>query len=331
MEMISVIVPVYKVEKYLHKCIDSIRNQTYTNLEIILVDDGSPDNCGKICDEYATLDDRIIVIHKENGGLADARNFGIDKATGQYLSFVDSDDYIHPQMYERMMQAMTQSDADIVISDLNMIPEAKEVEFPKLEGNVNLQILNRHDIQNRYFENTPESIYFTVAWNKLYKRKCFKTYRYPHGRLHEDEFVTFKTLYEADNVVAIEDKLYYYVSREASITADFNVRRFDLFDAYEEKIRYFAAHNEWYFAKRYFMQSLHMIVQYDEWIDYKNAKQKDAIIRYKSNIVDLASVFGDNLRLSRKEKFEVTMCKYCFALYRRSLKFKRRWEKLWYR
>lgn len=100
--LISVIVPVYKVEPYLHRCIDSIRNQTYTNLEIILVDDGSPDNCGRICDEYAQKDKRIFVIHQENGGLSAARNSGLDRCSGAYIGFVDSDDCIHPEMYERL-------------------------------------------------------------------------------------------------------------------------------------------------------------------------------------------------------------------------------------
>ena len=126
MDLISIIVPVYNVEKYIHECVDSIINQTYKNIEIILVDDGSPDNCGKICDEYAKKDNRIKVIHKPNGGLSDARNHGIDVANGEWLMFIDSDDWIEPNMAEKLLHSALNNKADLAISSVILFDEEKE-------------------------------------------------------------------------------------------------------------------------------------------------------------------------------------------------------------
>ena len=127
--MISIVVPVYKVEKYLNRCVDSILNQTYTDFECILVDDGSPDKCGQICDEYAELDKRIRVIHKENGGLSDARNVGIDAAKGEYILFVDSDDWIHPQLIELTLKIIIKEKADVVSYDYKKVNNAGNLPF----------------------------------------------------------------------------------------------------------------------------------------------------------------------------------------------------------
>ena len=180
-EKISVIVPVYKVEKYLNRCVESICKQSYSNLEILLVDDGSPDSCPQMCDEYAKADSRIIVIHKENGGLSSARNAALEVATGDYVICVDSDDYIHPRAVEKLYQACVMYQADIAMG-LHFVekgeklliedPVVDEVEiYSAVEA---LQVLLADKKMRNY------------AWNKLYKRELFEEVRYPEGRNYED-------------------------------------------------------------------------------------------------------------------------------------------------
>ena len=170
-DLISIIVPIYKVEKHLKKCIKSIVEQSYTNLEIILVDDGSPDNCGKICDEYAKKDCRIKVIHKKNGGLSDARNCGIDKSSGKYLMFVDSDDYIDKNICEKLINASKEYDCDIVMCNIYRVVNNKiyiEKEISALSKN---EVLDGITVMKEFFKNFSIDLY--VSWNKLYKRELF--------------------------------------------------------------------------------------------------------------------------------------------------------------
>ena len=168
MPTISVIVPVYKVEKNIHRCVDSILGQTYADFELILVDDGSPDNCGAICDEYAAKDSRVVVIHQKNGGLSSARNAGIDIATGAYISFVDSDDYIYPNYLERLYEVLVEFDADISVCKMiefsNDIPQLRESNsVPKAYHNI--------EICNMLCDYR-KAIGIVEACGKLYKKKC---------------------------------------------------------------------------------------------------------------------------------------------------------------
>ncbi|MBR2215111.1 MAG: glycosyltransferase [Selenomonadaceae bacterium] len=214
--MISVIVPIYKVENYLDRCVESIVNQTYSELEIILVDDGSPDNCPAICDRWARKDSRIKVIHKANGGLSDARNAGIEISTGEYLLFIDSDDYILPQMCERLLNALQEASADIALCNLffdygDRTEENTGVTPPGIYTN--------HEILKEYFLRG--NIELGVIWNKLFRRSLFFTeehIRYPVGRLHEDQYTTHRLLYAAKKTVIIAEALYVYVQRDGSIT-----------------------------------------------------------------------------------------------------------------
>lgn len=213
MDLITVIVPVYKVEKYLRRCVDSILAQTYTNLEIILVDDGSPDNCGKICDEYAAKDSRIKVIHQENGGLSAARNAGLDIATGDYIGFVDSDDYIAPDMYEKLYAALKESDADISICNFQKVDEnGKKLKTKeKIESGVltNMQALT--ELQGK------SGLCFIVAWNKLYKSWVFDGVRFPVGRKCEDNYIAHILIHKSRKVALVEEELHCYLQREGSI------------------------------------------------------------------------------------------------------------------
>ena len=209
--MISVIVPVYKVEKYLNKCVNSILGQTYQNLEIILIDDGSPDNCGAICDAYAKKDSRIEVIHKKNGGLSDARNSGLDIAKGDYIAFVDSDDYIHCEMIEKLLCSSKENDADISICSAQMVDEQNRAlgVLPVTPGvYTGIQVIEEYD----YFHGA-----YVVAWNKLYKRHIFDNLRYDVGKIHEDEFSFHRVFSKCKIVSCVDDALYYYLQRSGSI------------------------------------------------------------------------------------------------------------------
>ncbi len=234
MPTISVIVPVYKVEPYLKRCIDSILCQTFTDFELILVDDGSPDRCGEICDEYAKKDSRIKVIHKENGGLSSARNRGIDRAfqnsDSKFLSFIDSDDYVHPSFLEYLYKALIENDVKISVCnviktyDTDYVPQKAEYSAEKT------------DAMDFYKQNP---VWATVAWNKLYAKDVFNEYRYPEGKIHEDEFLTYKLLYNAKEVVWIDLPLYVYFQREDGITGKFSLKRLDAISAISEQCEFF--------------------------------------------------------------------------------------------
>ena len=212
--LISVIVPVYKVEQYLPKCVDSILNQTYRNLEVILVDDGSPDTCGVICDAYAEKDPRVKVIHKENGGLSSARNAGIDIAQGEYFGFVDSDDWIEPEMYETLYSGIQKYDAKVAYGGrydvdgktggriVGLCPEKEEC----ISG---IEMLGRTFLWDRCD---------SAAWDKLYHRSLFDEIRYPQGFNSEDIAIFYKLMELTDKVVMCNKPLYNYLHRPNSIT-----------------------------------------------------------------------------------------------------------------
>ncbi len=236
-ELVSVIVPIYNVEKYLPKCVDSIISQKYTNLEIILVDDGSPDKSGDIADQYAKKDERIHVIHKKNGGLSDARNAGIDAALGEYLVFIDSDDYIHPEMISRMMDAVKKTSSDMAVCAVRNVRENETVPV-EIEKDT-ITVIQDMDKRTEYFFED-KYVEFTVAWNKLYPASYFREVRYPYGKIHEDEFTTWKIFEMAERIVYIEAPLYYYVQRDDSIMgSSFNEKRFFRLEAYDERLEYY--------------------------------------------------------------------------------------------
>ncbi len=241
--LISVIVPIYKIEAYITECIESILNQTYRDLEVILVDDGSPDKCGGICDLFAQKDSRVVVLHKENGGLSDARNHGILRATGDVLSFVDGDDVLDLHCFEKMMEQMQKNDADIV--------ECKYLSFedgttPKADGSDPAAEIQVRTPAEWIMETGRRDYESCVAWGKLYRRAIFEDVRFPLGRLHEDEATTYKAVYRANKVVRMEEKLYFYRQRAGSITdGKKNLRSLtDTVLAFEERYKFFAENGE---------------------------------------------------------------------------------------
>lgn len=215
MASVSIIVPVYKVEQYLDRCVSSILNQTYTDFELILVDDGSPDCCGAMCDEWAEKDDRIRVIHKKNGGPSEARNVGIDAAAGKYLSFVDSDDYIHPRMLQTLCFYMEQNGADMVICDcLRTVLEQEN--YPQNVDPKRVHTVSGSAIIEEFTTKYRDFQVVTV-WNKLYKKELFEELRFPVGLKCEDSILAFPIFARVQKAVFIDSVLYYYYQSPSSI------------------------------------------------------------------------------------------------------------------
>lgn len=210
--LISIIVPIYNVEEFLPKCIDSILKQTYENFELILVNDGSPDNCKEICMEYSQKDNRIIVINKENGGLSSARNAGIDYASGEYIGFVDSDDYIASDMYEVLLSNMLKEKVEISICGRYYVYGVKNV--VKHRQNIYLKMSSEEAIKKM---NT-FGYYDVASWDKLYKKELFNGIRFPLNKLSEDWYTTYKLFDKAKSVIYDSTPKYYYRQRNQSIT-----------------------------------------------------------------------------------------------------------------
>ena len=235
MPRISVIVPVYKVEAYLSRCVDSILNQSFSDFELILVDDGSPDNCGTICDDYAARDSRIHVIHQKNGGLSAARNAGIDWAAAesdsQWLAFIDSDDWIHRDYLQKLYSAV--EDRDVSVSMCGWIPAETFVEDKELPDSAALLL----ETETAFVEHYDKSV---TAWGKLIRKDLFSELRFPVGKLHEDAFVTHRLLFACPRVAVVEEQLYYYYQSPVSITrARWSDRKLDSIEAHELRLDYF--------------------------------------------------------------------------------------------
>ncbi|MCR5223874.1 MAG: glycosyltransferase [Bacilli bacterium] len=217
--LISVIVPIYNVEEYLNKCVDSIIGQTYKNLEIILVDDGSPDNCPELCDEYLKIDKRVKVIHKKNGGLSDARNEGVRISTGEYISFIDSDDYVPNNFIEELFNGYIKEDADISICDIKVIYDDKEIVEESMKGD---------EINQLNAINTP---FAASACNKLFKSEIIKKCPFEVGKINEDIAVVIPIIANSKKIAYVTSTTYNYVQRDTSIQGvSFTDKRYDVFD-----------------------------------------------------------------------------------------------------
>ena len=233
--LISVVVPIYKVEKYLVKCVDSIRNQTLKDIEIILVDDGSPDRCGQMCDELAEEDDRITVVHKENGGLSDARNAGIDAAKAKLVAFIDSDDYIDPDMMEFLYNNLVKAGADLSVCGLcHHFGEVIQISEDKLNG---YRVADTKEAIRLELTEVP-----VTAVNKLYKKSLFEHVRFPKGKLYEDAHTMTPVILETSRVVYDIQPKYHYIHREDSITTkNFRMQSLSLIEANENNMKLIVA------------------------------------------------------------------------------------------
>lgn len=243
MDLISVIIPVYKVEKYLRRCVDSVLAQTYTNLEIILVDDGSPDLCGEICDEYAAKDPRVKVVHQENGGISRARNAGLDLAVGEYFAFLDSDDYVDEGMYEKLHQVALEYEADVVECGHRWIRPNRvigKVLDEQDTGQVDVYT-NVEALEKLYFGSGMFGGLTIMVWNKLYKSSVYRSMRFPEGLLYEDSLYTPKVFYMANKIVKLNRNMYNFYMAEGSLTrSGYNLTRLDAISVKKQCMEFFA-------------------------------------------------------------------------------------------
>ena len=263
-ELISVIIPIYKVEAYLNRCIRSVVSQSYRNLEIILVDDGSPDQCGKMCEEFAASDSRIRVLHKENGGLSDARNYGTERANGKYIAFIDSDDYIAPNYMEYLHNLIVENNADIAVCCM-VKTEGDTAEFGADNSMPPVQVLTGRESCQKLFGRL--YMVLVTAWGKLYKREIVNKYPFPKGRNHEDEATTCKYYFDSDKVAVGNHRLYAYYQNPNSITHTQGAKlNEDMIWALEHKAQFFEDNNELEIAKlawaNYFYYCLEDSLQY---------------------------------------------------------------------
>lgn len=233
---ISIIVPVYNVEKYLKRCIDSILNQSFENFELILVDDGSTDNSGKIVDEYEGIDKRIRVIHKENGGQGSARNRGLDIAKGNYIGFVDSDDWIHRDMYKILYENITKYNAEI--SQINHYPSNNYMKDDYIKE-YNVEVVD--NVLKEFGNCTSfELLPYIFVWNKLYSANIWKEVRFPENKFAEDLRVIYKIYDKSNKIIKIGCKLYYYyMSDNSSTRGKFNIKKLEDIEAWEEMLQFF--------------------------------------------------------------------------------------------
>lgn len=232
--MITVIIPVYNVEKYLKECVESVLNQTYKDLEIILIDDGSNDGSGEICDEYAKIDERIKVIHKENAGLSSARNAGIEIAHGEYYTFIDSDDYIADDMAEQLLYALESTNADISVCGMT----SNEYNIENGIAVKNICYTKQKTLKLILTEKME-----TTACGKLYRRELFEHIRYPEGKIYEDLGTTYKLVEASSEIAYTAAKKYYYRTNPESITkVNFTNKNLDYFDIAEELQTYIKEH-----------------------------------------------------------------------------------------
>lgn len=237
--LISVIVPVYNVEPYLRRCVNSILNQSYKNLEIILVDDGSPDNCPQICDEYAEKDSRIKVVHKENEGQAKARNLAIDIAKGEYISFVDSDDYVSVYYIESLYNSAIRYSVKVAVCQMACFSEGNE-NVKQAHGDCSCKISKRRALEHYCSMRESSSIPFLAACCKLYHKSLFSTLRFPEGCIYEDSLLNYKLIDLVDEMAYIREPLYYYFMRENSTMGQREKHDYRIvLRPYKEAIAYF--------------------------------------------------------------------------------------------
>lgn len=311
-DLISIVIPVYNVKKYIKKCIESVVNQTYPNLEIILVDDGSNDGSEKICDEYSAKYHNISVIHKKNGGLSSARNAGIDVAKGKYIGFVDSDDFIDERMYEILYKNMIKENADISLCNIYKFKNENEIHKTTQEEKIKTfeGIDIQKNLQNNYFV-------MVVAWNKLYKKDLFKTIKYPDGKIIEDAAIIHYLLAASNKVVMTNLELYYYFQRDNSIMHNSNEKLLDELDALYDRIKFYEKKGYQnyefynYTLKKYIEKFWYLFKDINKYKKY-NKRLYKKYFEYLTEI--LTKVKG--LSIKEKIKYELfSRFKYIFLLF----------------
>ena len=235
MHKISIIIPIYNAEKYLPHCLESIINQTYHNVEIILINDGSTDSCPQICEDYAQNDKRVKVIHKENGGLSDARNAGLKIANGDFISFVDNDDILSISFCDRLVQIALQNDADIVECSFKKFLDEDQIDKNSIISQGSIEVYSTE----RALELLMREYFKQMVWNKLYKKEVIQNLDFPKGKMNEDEFWTYKVFGNSKTIVKLSDCLYFYRQHpESMMGKSYKINRLDGIEALEKRISY---------------------------------------------------------------------------------------------
>ena len=233
--IISIIVPVYNVEKYVAKCIESIIKQDMEEIELLMIDDGSTDNSGKICDEWAAKDSRIKVMHIENRGVSSARNLGLELAQGEYIGFVDSDDYIHKSMYRVLYNTLIEEHADMVVCDFAKVYEGEKTPVNEQEHIDIYKFTNMEALMQLH----KESFKWNIVVNKLYKRELFKEVRFTEGIIFEDMDIMHKIIYQCEKILYINQTYYYYYQRSGSILrSEYTLKKIDKVKVLEDRMRF---------------------------------------------------------------------------------------------
>ena len=305
--LISVIVPVYNVEKYLDQCVESIVNQTYKNLEIILVDDGSPDNCPAICDEWAKKDERIVVIHKDNGGLSSARNAGLDIAHGEYIGFVDSDDYIDSDMYEQLLNAII-DDADLSCCGRRIVDE---------DGGV-IGTAYVHERKIYYDKDIVKALFYGIdfdeaMWDKLYKKSFFNDLRFPIGEVNEDIVLMVKKFSALNTVVHIGTAKYYYRNNTQGITKSKYNGKMSIVIKHLYEIKAFVVKTiPQLLPDYYFLQARYSCSQLISIYLSKGAKKEfyHDFKTYRKLLIDSMKYVMKSKNISKKNKVQMILLKY---------------------
>ena len=320
-DLISIIVPVYNVSKYLRTCLDSIRRQSYTNIEVIMVDDGSTDGSQKTCDEYANIDERFICIHKKNGGLSDARNEGIKLASGKYGMLVDSDDYIHRDSVRLLYKNLIDTDSDMAIGNYRRVKPDEKVDLDSNPENKILEFDTRGalkelcELEYNYFTSNHIQ-QFTSAWNKLYRMEILKKVPFPVGKVFEDVGTAHSFLAACKKVVYTDAILYFYLIREGSISR-VAVKNTDMITAFENRIEFFSENGLEEFLPNTYQTYLTVLMRtYTHLIETPDSpRQKKEILEkakyvYKNN----KDIFKDNSKLKHEVKLFISFP----ALYKKS-------------
>lgn len=296
MPEVSVIVPIYKVEKYLNRCVDSILSQTFKDFEIILVDDGSPDKCGEICEAYAKKNNNIKVIHKENGGLSDARNAGLEVAAGKYIVFVDSDDYIDSNMIDILYRRLVDTGADMTICNYLYVDE-DETPMPEYNEFLAIEDTTYTGMQVLYGATTKGRIYFVTACNRMYKRELWKDIRFPKGKLFEDDHVFHKLCLKCDLVAGVSKPLYFYRQRYGSIVRTvYTVQHLDDVEALFAQVDAMYEIKEYELAVKFNQIALTLLRKGYRQLDRKDKNNKDKLNSmlkiYRNNVLRLIRFMG---------------------------------------
>ena len=317
--LVTVIVPVYNMEQYLERCLDSIIRQTYENLEIIAVDDGSTDSSAAILDRFRQTENRARVIRKTNGGLSDARNAGLDQATGKYIIFVDSDDYINIHMAETLLNAVQSNMADISACQMKHVYQGQDADINELSGEaIKEKSFSAVDAMKYWYTsdfNCP-----TVVWGKMYRRELFNGLRFKKDRIHEDEFIIHYIFQKAGKVTYISNRLYYYFQRNDSIVgSSFSLKRLDILDAMQDRLCLF---EQLYDDKIVSMQAEHYTdILMASYISLYEMSDKDD--QQMKIIYDKIKNISKKYTLSLKHKIKIFLFQHMFGSYVRLRKLYR--------